>query len=283
MSQVIKQLDKERKKINILVYDKNITIINEKNIKSKDVICPKCGEICLITINNYKIKLNKCKYNHECNNILLNEFDNTQKINESKIICNNCNKNISKIYNNELYICCECKINLCPLCKLKHNKGHKLIEYNNKNYICNNHGESFISYCKNCNNNLCMLCEIEHDNNHEIISYKEIMPKKDNLIKKMTELKSIVNIFNKENNKMIEILEEVKNNIGNYYEINNNIINNYDIHYRNYQILTNINNINNDKIIKEINDVINENNIKNKYINIFNIYNEIKEKINDDK
>lgn len=109
------------------------------------------------------------------------------------------------------------------------------------------------------------------------------MPKKDNLIKKMTELKSIVNIFNKENNKMIEILEEVKNNIGNYYEINNNIINNYDIHYRNYQILTNINNINNDKIIKEINDVINENNIKNKYINIFNIYNEIKEKINDDK
>ena len=39
----------------VLVCNKNSTIINEKEriIKSKDIICPKCGGICLININDY--------------------------------------------------------------------------------------------------------------------------------------------------------------------------------------------------------------------------------------
>ena len=177
INKIIKEIDKERNKINILVYDKNIKIKEEEKVKSKDIICPKCGEICIIKIDDYKIKLNECKNNHEIN-ILLNEYDDTQNINE--IICNNCKTNKNRIYNNELYICGTCNINICPLCKLKHNKEHKIIEYENKNYICNKHNESFISCCKKCKNNLCMVCEIE-ENNHEIISYKGIIPKKENI------------------------------------------------------------------------------------------------------
>ena len=176
INKIIKEIDKE---INILVYDKNTIIKNEEIKKSNNIIYPKCGEICMIKIDNYKIKLNKCKNNHEINNILLNEYEDTQNINENKIICNNCKINKNRIYNNELYICGECKINLCPLCKLKHYKEHKIIEYKNKNYIYNKHNEAFISYCKKCINNLCMICEIE-ENNHEIISYKGIILKKDN-------------------------------------------------------------------------------------------------------
>ena len=54
---------------NILIKLLQNTVINENIAKSKDIICPKCGEVCLINFNNYKIKLYECKNNHETNNI----------------------------------------------------------------------------------------------------------------------------------------------------------------------------------------------------------------------
>ena len=130
--------------MNILVYNRNSTIISNKNeriIQSKDIICPICGELCLINFKDYKIILNNCKNNHE-NIILLNEFENSQNINENKIICNICsNNNKGKTYNNQFYICGTCNKNICPLCKEKHNKEHKILDYDNKNYICNKHND----------------------------------------------------------------------------------------------------------------------------------------------
>ena len=78
-------MDKQNLKMNILVYEKNASIINENKriINSKDIICPKCGEIYLIEFKDYKIKLNNCK-NKDENIISLNEFENTQNINEIK-------------------------------------------------------------------------------------------------------------------------------------------------------------------------------------------------------
>ena len=45
INQVVNLIDKEKNKMNILVYDKNSTIINnnERIIQSKDIICPICG------------------------------------------------------------------------------------------------------------------------------------------------------------------------------------------------------------------------------------------------
>ena len=37
--------------------------------------------------------------------------------------------------------------NLCPLCKISHNKDHDTIDYDQINYICLNHNEKFSSYC----------------------------------------------------------------------------------------------------------------------------------------
>jgi len=71
------EIDKERKKM-------NIQIINEENnnnnikIKSKEIICPKCGEDIRIKFNEYKIELYECKNGHNINDILLDEFENTQ-------------------------------------------------------------------------------------------------------------------------------------------------------------------------------------------------------------
>ena len=269
-NKIANQIDKQKLKMNILVYDKNPTIINEneRKIKSKDIICPKCGEICLIEFKDYKIILNNCK-NKDENIISLNEFENTQNINENKIICNICNiNNKSKSYKNKFYMCGTCKKNICLLCKENHNKDHIIIEYENKNYICHKHNEVLISYCDKCKDNLCMQCQLDHENNHKIISYMKIKPNIDNIKNKIKELKDIIDKFDSNIDEIINILKNIKLNIEKYYMINNDILNNYNKKNRNYEIfnnINNINNVNNNIIIKDIRDIINENNICDKF------------------
>ena len=104
-------IDKERKKMNILVNeDINDTKEDDNTfIKSKNIICPKCGENIKIKIENYKITLYECKNKHEISDLSFDEFENTQKINLSKIICNECNLNNKyNTYNNEFYKCYKC-------------------------------------------------------------------------------------------------------------------------------------------------------------------------------
>ena len=107
--------DEDINDINILVN--SIDEINKNDlIKSKFIICPECKENIRIKINDYKINLYDCKNGHNINNILLEEYENTQKLDISKIICNICDKyNKSNSYNNEFYICNTCKKNICPL------------------------------------------------------------------------------------------------------------------------------------------------------------------------
>ena len=173
------EINNKDKDINILVYDinnNNNERINEREYK--DIICPYCGENCLIEIKDYKINLNKCDNKHNINNILLDEYNNTQVIDEIK--CNNCNKNKLEIYNNKIYKCCNCNINLCPLCKSNHNKDHIIIDYELINYICKIHGERYISYCKECEKNICDICELDHNNKHNLINHRDIINNKDN-------------------------------------------------------------------------------------------------------
>ena len=60
-------------------------------------------------------------------------------------MCNICsNNNKGKTYNNQFYICGTCNKNMCPLCKDNHNKEYKIIDYDNKNYLCNKHNEQYI-------------------------------------------------------------------------------------------------------------------------------------------
>ena len=88
--EMINPQDKKEKKMTILV-ETNGTIIKENDHNhSKDVICPKCGESIKFDIIDYKINLYDCKNGHKIDNILLNEFENTQ----NKLIkCEICNDN----------------------------------------------------------------------------------------------------------------------------------------------------------------------------------------------
>ena len=148
LAQIIREIDKETNSIYILVNETNKSILKEKLIKSKDIICPKCGDNILINIKDYKINLNDCKNGHKINNILFKEFESTQKIDISKIICNNCKQNNKyNSYKNEFFKCFTCNNNLCPLCKSVHDKTHKIINYEQQNYICEKHNENYIKFC----------------------------------------------------------------------------------------------------------------------------------------
>ena len=271
----INEEDKLRNEVNILVYEQDKTIINKKKIKLKEIICPICQENIFMKIKNYQINLNQCKNGHNINNILLKEFDNMQNVDISKIICDICKiKNKNNTFNNEFYKCNKCKMNLCPLCKSKHDNNHSIINYDERNYICDKHNDYFINYCKDCDKNMCKECGKEHYN-HYIINYESILPN-ENIINNINDTKIYIDKLNKEINDIIKKLENIKENLELYYNISNNIINNNDV-YKNYQKLYNINEFINFNyiIINDIKEIINEKDIKNKFKYIFNIHEKI--------
>ena len=88
---------------------------DHSDIKSKKVICPKCGELSSFILDDYKIHFYECKNGHKIENIFLQEFENLQTIGISKIICGQCKiNNKGNTFNNGFYKCNSCKINLCP-------------------------------------------------------------------------------------------------------------------------------------------------------------------------
>ena len=114
---------------------------NDNNI-SKDIICNICKEICFISVNGYTFNLYGCKNNHITKNILIENFEDTQRI---------------------------------------QNDNHNIHENEKGNYNCNIHnGEQFIKYCKNHKKNLCLQCENEH-RNCETIYFADILPSKNKI------------------------------------------------------------------------------------------------------
>jgi len=261
--------------IKILVYNNKTNNKKEESKISNEIICPECKENILINIKNYRINLYDCKNDHKKENIPINEYENIEKIDLSKIICNNCCKNnMNNIYNQEFFICNECRINLCPLCKVKHIKNHQIINYKDKNYICKKHNDKFIKYCKECKENICFLCINEH-NNHNIIEFVNIIPNKDELLKQMNYLNEIIKKFKINIEEINNKLNKVLNIIEIYYKIFNNIIKSYNNRKRNYENYYNLNEIMNynNNIINDLNNIIHENNINNKFKYIIDIYN----------
>ena len=275
-------IDKERKKMEILVNNfEQTTIFNKKNIiKSKYVICPKCQEHCRIEIKDYKINLYECKNKHKNSDLSLDQYIDSQNISESNIICNKCNKNTkNRVSNRTFYICSSCKINLCPLCYSKHkqeNKDHKILDYDEKYYYCIAHKHNYISYCNKCKINLCQECELEHiSHKNKILNYKDInTPENYDLDKELIEFKNKVS---KLKDIIKQVLIEVSEYIDKFYKIYDDIIQNYyNVNGINYQIIQNINEIENKLKINEIDNIINDNNINNQFKNIFILYNKLK-------
>ena len=266
----ISSMNKQNKKLKVLVQliEKETTV--QEFIKSKDIICPECHESCQIKIEESHISLFGCINNH-LKILDIKDFFNSQKINISDIICEKCKiKNKANCPNNEFYKCLTCNINLCLLCKHNHQSNHNIINYEEKNYICNKHHEHFIKYCHECRKNLCYICDDEHENHYKVI-FSEIKPNINELNNYLIDLKKEIDLFNNYIKKIITNLNDIISRMNIYYEINNNIIKNYEMKNRNYQILQNIKEIDNNREIYKTLNIILDCFTKNLKINIFRL------------
>ena len=275
--QTISSYDKNLNKMKILVYSINDTNINKNNItiKSSDIICPECQEIAKINIKDYFVNLCGCKKGHKLYNMPLNEFEITQNIDISKITCCICKENNkSNIYKNEFYRCNTCHINLCPLCKSRHDNKHYILNYDDKNYFCNKHNEPHIMYCKDCKLNICLSCQNQHKN-HNYIFYRNIMPDIDKIKNEMNILKKTIDNFKNNINKIIKCLTKVMMNIEIYHKIYNDIINNYESKNRTFELMQSLNEMDNTFIINDLNKINQDDNIINQFKNILVIYNKM--------
>lgn len=80
--EIANSIDKERKIMDVLVYD-NMDDINNKNIiiQTKNIICPICQKNMKIKINNYELNLYDCENDHKINDIPLKDFCKYKTIN----------------------------------------------------------------------------------------------------------------------------------------------------------------------------------------------------------
>jgi hypothetical protein len=58
ISKLANHFDRENKKMSILALKFEAAVFRKE---IKNIICPKCKEVCFININDYKISLNNCK------------------------------------------------------------------------------------------------------------------------------------------------------------------------------------------------------------------------------
>ena len=187
--ELVKSSGKESNSITILVQDIENDIQKEYFIKSEEIICPKCFENIRISLKDYRINLYDFKGNHKMNDLLLTEFEKSQNLDIAKVVCGKCHENNkAESFNYSFYKCCTCDLFLCPLCRTSHDKQHKIINCEEKYYICDKYKDIYSKYCEECRQNICMLCEKQHKG-HKTIYFGEIMADKDDIMSNMDEFK----------------------------------------------------------------------------------------------
>jgi len=239
--------------------------------KSNSIICPQCKESIVLSVRDFKVSLFQCKNGHKMDNIPLSKFNETQNIDISKIFCDICKCSKASFYNNLLSICTKCKCNICRGCENTHDRTHKIIDYENKNFICEKDFDNYNSYCTTCKKGICMICEMEH-NNHDIISFGRLMGNINEVIRLQEMLKHDVDKLKNIIKGITSIFNKVSENLDAYFDINKTIISTIQNGFRNYEQFASLNEININMIQKELDCIINNNNVNNIINGIFNIY-----------
>ena len=176
---------------------------------------------------------------HKTGNVPFGKFEKIKFIDETKILCGNCKtENKSNTFKNSFYICCNCHINLCPLCKNTHEKSHFIINYEDKDFYCHDHCEMNIYFCNDYKKDICSRCEKQH-NGHKTSSYDSIMPDEEELKDKTLNLKERINDLKKDIKDIITKLERLIEYLDKYFKINKDIINNLK-KKKNYSIMQNM-------------------------------------------
>ena len=276
--QTINKIDNERKRMSIIAFDTNSSMSSQSFVESPFIVCPICKEQALIDLNNYRIKIYGCKNGHTTDNILFSELEKTQLIDESKIICGKCKiKNKSNTYNRQMYICNTCNMNLCPSCKSKHEKNHKIMDYTDKFYICRKHNKDFYFFCKKCKEHLCELCQY----NHEHYDYDSICQYKSGIVLLKKNIKLFFNAYKAMVSMFINRINNVMKNYEILFKLIERNIENYDVNKINYYVNQNVNtfyqsiNFTSSKVMSDLEDLLKTDMSQDIIPKILNIYNEM--------
>ena len=265
-----------------IIFVKDISNINKPRdiiMKPNLIICPTCKESASISMDGYKISISDCKNGHIFDKINIKDFNNTQLLNLSKILCDQCkSNNMGSVGVDNFYKCVQCNINLCPKCKTEHNQNHKIYIYTDKFYMCEEHGELFVSYCPNCKKNLCSLCEGKHKE-HGIKKFSEIGNNydKNKLNEQLVKLGNSINMMKINIKKIIDVCVKVVENCEILYNIKKEIYENIDDKYVNFQSINNQKFIYNE-IDKDIEDIFKENKLDYQFSKLLKIYDKIENK-----
>ena len=220
---------KERDSIELTFVNKSSDSIK----KSSQIICPICGGLAQIKFENNIITIFGCKYSHKIENININEFESTQLIDFTKIICSQC-KTKNKFNCMCIYYCSNCNSNFCLSCLTKHDNSHTVVDSTLKFNFCSEHRDMFSFYCKTCEKNICPSCKQSHSY-HNIIDFDNIYVSKEEMNRSSEEFKkNIVELRDS-----ISDLTEKKNKIYNLYDFFNNLIKQYNPKIKNYQYMNN--------------------------------------------
>ena len=283
VAKIINNHDSNRNKMTILVNDQKDENQTVCMIHSSDIICPKCGESAKFDISEYKIIL-QCQKGHNKGNIFLDQFEETQQVDISKIICGECKtNNKANSYKNLFYRCSQCRLNLCLTCQKRHQneyKDHNIINYDDKNYICEKHNDKYSSYCFNCKKNICIFCEKEHEKykGHIYKDYVKMLPDMKEAKTNLEELRNKINEFKIILDGLINKLNKIKNTIEYFYKIDKDLFDLLNKKRINNEVLWTFSKINLSGIITDINDIIGQKDSNEIFKNINELYNKMTNK-----
>ena len=283
-----KEINKNSSLLNLINKEKKKEIVVYVEKKVKIIKCPQCiCNDCIIQIENYKIIFSNCKYNHNVYKIF-DEYKESQKIDHSKIVCGDQRCGVNQKDNpSDFYKCLKCTQltdhprYYCENCNNKHEERHKRIKYDEKNYYCEKDCNEFKYYCLDCKQDLCNVCQKEYKHKgHKIHSYESMESMKQNI----TNIKENLNIIKDKINDLKFIIDDMKDHLDGamkileqYYEIGQDIIDKYELYnktLKNQKVLQSINNleISNEKVINDLDEILNEKDIKKQINNLINIY-----------
>ena len=217
-------------------------IQKNQEIKSEQIICQNCSSCAKLVFKDYKISLQKCKceIKHTLDNILLEEFEETQKIKPIMI-------NDQFGFNAQ---------NLNPI-------------------KCEKDDDYYCAYCKNCKLDLCQVCKSEHKDefkNHNIISLEGLFPDKKKLSENYEKLKTVIDQFNPIIEEFIQKFTKVKSSLETLNNLAHSLFKNFDPLKRSFLIFKNIENFKYDFVIDDLKEIINEKKVKKRFNKIFNLY-----------
>ena len=287
-----------------IVENKHIAHKADINIsvhkKLRIIKCPtcKCND-CIINLDNYLAHFYGCKKGHTSTSVYDN-YINIQRIDSSEIKCNEpgC-KNNQENYILGFYKCLKCSTlakrsrYYCKDHESTHDKAHVRVKYDKKNYYCEKHFKKYTKYCFAHKENLCDDCknceknkklEVVHSN-CKIHSYESMTPD-------VVKLKESLQAMETTIHDLQYIIDDIKDRLDGalrifkrYVYIGKDIIGKFELFnkdLKNHRILKSLWNLqfSNNKMIDELNKIIDEDNIITKTEFLISLYEKKEENYN---